>query len=34
MKTDRVISLALAAWLATDGKPKVNTIKFLEAHEW
>jgi len=34
LKTDRVISLALAAWLATDGKPKVNTIKFLEAHEW
>jgi hypothetical protein len=34
LKTDRVISLALASWLATDGKPKTDTIKYIEAHDW
>lgn len=34
LKTDRVISLALAAWLATDGKPKVEKIEFIQAHDW
>lgn len=34
LKTDRVISLALACWLATDGKPKTDKIEFIEAHEW
>lgn len=28
LQTDRVISLALACWLATDGKPKVTNITF------
>lgn len=30
---DRVIALALACWLATDGKPKIDKIKFQEV-EW
>lgn len=34
LKTDRVISLALAVWLATDGKPKVEKIEFIQAHDW
>lgn len=30
LKTDRVMSLALAVWLATDGKPKNQTIELIE----
>lgn len=30
LPTDRVISLALACWLATDGKPKTTKIEFIE----
>lgn len=30
LQTDRVMSLALACWLATDGKPKVSTIQYEE----
>jgi hypothetical protein len=30
LPTDRVISLALASWLASDGKPKTTEIEFQE----
>lgn len=30
LKTDRVISLALACWMATDGKPTIQTIELQE----
>jgi len=33
LKTDRVMSLALACWLATDGKPK-NPVLVLESVNW
>jgi hypothetical protein len=32
LETDRVISLALACWLATDGKPKISTVQFEEVN--
>ena len=34
LKTDRVISLALATWYATDGKPKVTDIEMVEVTGW
>lgn len=34
LETDRVISLALAVWLATDGQPKVKAVEFVEASTW
>lgn len=34
LPTDRVMSLALAAWLATDGKPKVTQLNYVEAVGW
>ena len=33
LPTDRVISLALACWLATDGRPKTTKIEFIET-DW
>lgn len=33
LPTDRVISLALACWLATDGKPKTTKIQFIQT-DW
>ena len=33
LPTDRVISLALACWLATDGKPKTTKIEFIQT-DW
>lgn len=33
LPTDRVISLSLAAWMATDGKPKITEIEYAEV-EW
>lgn len=32
IQTDRVISLALACWLATDGKPKISVIQYQEVN--
>lgn len=34
LKTDRVISLALAVWYATDGKPKITEIEMVEVIGW
>lgn len=34
LPTDRVMSLALACWLATDGRPKVTKIEMIEAVGW
>lgn len=34
LPTDRVMSLALACWMATDGKPKVTEVKYIEAVGW
>lgn len=34
LKTDRVISLALAAWLATDGKPSHPTMEIINIESW
>lgn len=34
LQTDRVISLALAVWLATDGQSKVQKVEFVEASTW
>lgn len=33
LPTDRVISLALACWMATDGKPKTTKIQFIQT-DW
>lgn len=32
LDTDRVMSLALACWLATDGKPKISTVEYQEVN--
>jgi hypothetical protein len=34
LPTDRVMSLALASWLATDGKPSTEAIEYVEALNW
>lgn len=34
LPTDRVMSLALASWLATDGKPNTEVIEYVEATDW
>jgi hypothetical protein len=33
LQTDRVVSLALAIWLATDGKPKTTKLEYVEV-DW
>lgn len=34
LETDRVISLALAVWWATDGQPKVKEVEYVHASSW
>lgn len=34
LATDRVMSLALAAWLATDGAPKQEELELIEVIDW